>query len=76
MKNNSANNSAKKNPMYRNYDIEFRSVISKEDIIRAEQILIDNGIDKDEASVVLQAVGYAMLDLELYDEENDEHSTI
>ena len=76
MKNNSANNSAKKNLMYRNCDIEFRSVISKEDIIRAEQILIDNGIDKDEASVVLQAVGYALLDLELYDEENDEHSTI
>ena len=32
----------------------------------AEQILIDNGIDEDEAYAVLQAIGYALLDIELY----------
>ena len=61
---------------YRNKTIDFRSNISKEDIINAEQVLIDNGIEPDEASTVLQAIGYTLLDLELYDEENDEHSTI
>lgn len=33
----------------------------------AEQVLIDNGIDKDEASTVLQALGYVLLDTELYE---------
>ena len=32
----------------------------------AEQVLIDNGIDADEAKVVLQALGYVLLDEELY----------
>lgn len=33
---------------------------------KAEQILADNGIDPDEVSTALQAVGYALLDVELY----------
>lgn len=40
--------------------------IAKSKIELAEQILIDNGIDPDEASIVLQALGYALLDVELY----------
>lgn len=32
----------------------------------AEQILVDNGIPRDEAQVVLQAIGYALIDTELY----------
>lgn len=36
-------------------------------IAMAEQILIDNGLDPDEAQVVLQAIGYAF-DVELYPE--------
>ena len=32
------------------------------------QVLIDNGIEADEAQVVLQAIGYALLDTELYPE--------
>lgn len=44
------------------------SKISKDKICKAEQILIDNGIEKDEAAIVLQALGYALLDEELYDE--------
>ena len=33
---------------------------------RAEQILVDNGIESDEARVVLQAIGFALLDEDLY----------
>ena len=39
---------------------------SKEAIKKAEQILIDNGIEADEVQTVLQAVGYALLNKELY----------
>lgn len=35
----------------------------------AEQCLIDNGIEPDEASVVLQALGYILFDEEIYPEE-------
>ena len=35
-------------------------------IQKAEQCLIDNGIDEDEVSTVLQALGYILLDSELY----------
>lgn len=35
-------------------------------IKKAEQILVDNGIEQDEASTVLQALGYALLDKDLY----------
>ena len=43
--------------------------ITKSDIARAEQVLIDNGIDEDEAETVLQAVGYVLLGEELYPED-------
>ena len=36
---------------------------------KAEQCSIDNGIEPDEASVVLQALGYILLDEELYPDE-------
>ena len=51
--------------------------MDKEVIKKAEQCLIDNGIDVDEASTVLQALGYILLDTELYpklSEEYDEKS--
>lgn len=35
---------------------------------KAEQCLVDNGIEPDEAPVVLQALGYILLDEELYPE--------
>lgn len=38
-----------------------------EKICNAEQILIDNGIKPDEASTVLQAIGFALLDQNLYE---------
>lgn len=43
--------------------------IYDERINKAEQCLIDNGIEPDEASTVLQALGYILLDEELYLEE-------
>lgn len=49
---------------------EVELPIPTDDKIKAtEQILIDNGVDEDEANTVLQAVGYALLDTELYPEE-------
>ena len=37
-----------------------------EKIKKAEQVLIDNGIEPDEAEIVLQTIGYVLLDEELY----------
>ena len=40
--------------------------ITMEKIKAAEKCLIDNGIAEDEAEIVLQAIGYILLDAELY----------
>ena len=40
--------------------------VSQENIKAAEKVLVDNGIEADEAATVLQALGYALLDVELY----------
>ena len=40
--------------------------INKSKVEAAEKVLVDNGIEEDEASTVLQAVGYALIDAELY----------
>ena len=45
--------------------------ITQQKIQLAEQCLIDNGIDRDEAPVVLQALGYILLDQELYPEQRN-----
>lgn len=46
--------------------------ISKEAIKKAERCLVDNGIEPDEAQTVLQALGYILMDQELYpDKEVD-----
>lgn len=44
-------------------------MIDKEKIKKAEQVLIDNGIEPDEVEIVLQAIGYVLLDEELYEGE-------
>lgn len=44
------------------------SGISPEQIQKAEQVLIDNGIETDEAQTVLQVIGYVLLDTALYPE--------
>lgn len=43
-------------------------LIDRQDIANAEQVLIDNGIDPDEASTVLEAIGYVLLNIDLYKE--------
>lgn len=40
--------------------------ITQENIERAEQVLVDNGHDLDDAQNILQALGYVLLDVELY----------
>lgn len=40
--------------------------LTKEKIEKAEQCLIDNGVCVDEAKTVLQALGYILMDEELY----------
>lgn len=44
-------------------------MFDKDKIASAEKCLIDNGIDQDEADTVLQALGYILLDTELYQED-------
>lgn len=43
--------------------------ITEDRIKKAEGVLIDNGVDPDEADMVLQAIGYVLLDIELYPED-------
>ena len=42
--------------------------ITSKEIKAAENCLIDNGIEADEAQIVLQALGYILIDEELYPE--------
>lgn len=42
------------------------TIIPETNIYKAEQVLRDNGIDDFEIEVVLQAIGYTLLDTELY----------
>ena len=43
--------------------------ITEIQVDKAIQCLVDNGIDQDEACVILQALGYILLDEELFPEE-------
>ena len=43
-----------------------RTNITPEDIKRTKKVLIDNGIEEDEVDSVLQAIGYTLIDTELY----------
>ena len=45
------------------------SEISNLAVHKAEQVLIDNGIEPCEAPVVLQALGFVLLDTDLYGED-------
>lgn len=40
--------------------------ITNEHVKKAEQILMDNGHDLDDAQDILQALGYVLLDIEFY----------
>lgn len=43
--------------------------VEREKVELAEKCLLDNGIDADEVQVVLQAIGYILLDQELYPDD-------
>jgi len=48
-------------------EIEVQKMtITQENIDAAEKVLRDNGIEPDEVCTVLQAIGYTLLDIELY----------
>lgn len=51
------------------HPLKVKAFISKGDIKKAEQVLIDNGVEEDEAETVLQALGYVLLNTELYGNE-------
>lgn len=46
--------------------------MNKNKVEAAEKVLVDNGIEEDEASTVLQAIGYALMDTELYPEDDED----
>ena len=50
-------------------DIAIWTVITEAKRDMAEKVLVDNGIDPDEAYVVLQALGFVLLDEDLYPED-------
>lgn len=50
---------------------DFAGKISEDRITAAKKVLADNGIDVDETEIVLQALGYVLLDTELFPEENE-----
>lgn len=50
--------------------IKVDHTIIQRNIDQTKKVLIDNGIEEDEAEVVLQAIGYTLLDVELFPEEN------
>ena len=56
--------------MTKNWETKVVTNITKDDITKAEQCLIANGIDKDEVEIVLQAIGYILLDEELYSQKH------
>ncbi len=46
--------------------LKIRASVTKADIARTEQMLVDNGIDPEDAKSVLQSIGYFLLGVELY----------
>ena len=53
---------------YKMITIDSSKVITDDNITKSLQVLIDNGIDEDEAETVLQAIGYTLIDTELFED--------
>ena len=43
-----------------------KAMATRRAVAAAEKVLVDNGIEEDEAAIVLQAVGYVLAGIELY----------
>lgn len=56
--------------MPKEIEIKVDRTITAQNINKTKKVLIDNGIEEDEAEIVLQAIGYTLLDIELFPEEN------
>lgn len=50
--------------------VELHDELRRERIQKAKQCLMDNGLDEDDAHCVLQAIGYILLDEELFPESD------
>ena len=53
-----------------------KAMATRRAVAAAEKVLVDNGIEEDEASTVLQAVGYALAGIELYPENYTERRMV
>ena len=51
-------------------------LISSDQIRKAEKILVDNGLDNEDAMEVLTAIGYVLLGKDLYTEEGAPKNTV
>lgn len=51
-------------------------IINEEQIKRAQKILEDNGHDADDAMEILTAIGYILLDQDLYDYKGEPRGII
>lgn len=47
-------------------DVIVNKTVTRNEINAAMRVLVDNGIEEDEAETVMQALGYALLDAELF----------
>jgi hypothetical protein len=52
------------------------ATINKNAIEKTKQVLIDNGIDEDEVETVLQAIGYTLLNKELFPTSEEKEYTV
>lgn len=68
MKHINKKNSKDIETVLRSIVFEGELCITKENVQRAEQVLMDNGHDLDDAQDILQALGYVLLDVEFYPE--------
>lgn len=51
--------------------MEIKTNISYENLARAMIVLIGEGMDEDEADTVLQAIGYTLLGVELFPDDDE-----
>jgi len=52
-------------------NIEINTTITFDNLLNTIKVLTDNGIEADEATTVLQAIGYTLLDTELFPEQEE-----
>ena len=66
MKHINKKNSENVETVLRSIVFEGDFCITQENVKKAEQVLMDNGHDLDDAQDILQALGYVLLNIEIY----------